>query len=112
MASRTIIVAPGILQGQRVVLQALRSGFTLALHLVTAEDVYRLRRQADVAADRDAALDEEFDGRCHFAAAFELDHLGTGRHQRDGVAEGLFRRFLIAAEGHVGDDESDGQNHV
>jgi hypothetical protein len=95
----------GFLQGQGIVLQALRGGFALALHLVAAERMHRLRRQADVAADRDAALDEKATVGGHFLAAFELDHLRAGRHQRDGVAEGLFRRFLVAAEGHVGNDE-------
>ncbi len=75
------------------------------MHLVAAQHVYGLRRQAYVAADRDAALNEEADGIRHFLAAFELDHLGTRGHQGSGVAESLFRRFLIAAERHVGDDE-------
>jgi hypothetical protein len=62
MASRTIIVAPAFLQGQRIVLQALGRSLALALHLVTAQGVHGLRGQAEVAADRNAALDEEFDG--------------------------------------------------
>ena len=96
----------GFLQGQCIVAQALGSRLALALHLVAAHDVHGLRRQAEVAADGDATVDEEFDGFRHVAAAFQLDHLGAGRHQRDGVAESLFRRFLVAAERHVGNDES------
>ncbi len=96
---------PGVLQRQSVVLELLCGGIALALHLVATEHVHRLRCQADMAADRDAARDEEGDGGCHLGAAFELDHLGAGGHQGDGVAESLLWRFLITAERHVGDDE-------
>ena len=37
--------------------------------------MYRLRRQANVPADRNATVNQKFDRFCHFLAAFELDHL-------------------------------------
>ena len=67
--------------------------------------MYRLGRQADVAAYRDAAVGEEAHRLGHVLAALDLDHLGAGGHQLHGVAEGQFRGFLVGAEGHVGDDQ-------
>ena len=58
---------------------------------VAAKLVYRLRCQANVTADRNAAADQESDGRRHFLPTFQLDHLCARCHQRDGVAESLFR---------------------
>ena len=49
-----------------------------ALHLEAADGVERLRRQADMAHDRDAALDQEADGLRHALAAFELHRAAAG----------------------------------
>ena len=70
----------------------MRAVVGLALHPVAAELVNRLRDQADVAADRNAALDQEAHGAGHDLPAFELDHLRTGRHQARGIGERLFGR--------------------
>src|SRR5256885_940361 len=53
----------------------------LALHAVAAELVHRLRREAEVAAHRDAALGEEAYRFGELRAALELDHLGPRGHQ-------------------------------
>jgi hypothetical protein len=50
--------------------------------------VHRLRRQAEVGADRDRALGQEAHGVGQPGAAFELDHVCAGLHQLDGVVEG------------------------
>ncbi|CAH1702002.1 hypothetical protein BOSEA1005_21701 [Hyphomicrobiales bacterium] len=76
------------------------------LGLEAAEHVHRLRRQPDMRHHRDAALDQEGDGLRHALPAFELQRPATGfLHDAGGVTERLFRAFLVAAEGHVDDDQ-------
>ena len=58
-----------------------------------------------MAHDRDAAPDQTVDGFRHVPAAFELDALAADfGHHPGAVAEGLGRRFLVAAERHIDDD--------
>ena len=56
-------------------------------------------------ADRDAAPGEEAHGLGELRAALELHHLRARCHQRGRAAERLLRRFLVAAEGQVGDEK-------
>jgi hypothetical protein len=70
-----------------------------------AGGVHRLGQQAEVAAYRDAALGEEAHRFHHDRAAFQLDHVGAGGHEPGSGIEGLFRVFLIAAEGQIGHHE-------
>ena len=59
-----------------------------------------------MAHHRHAALDQEGDGLGHLRAAFELDRGTAGLgHDPCGGAERLLRRFLIAAERQVDDDQ-------
>ena len=51
----------------------------------------------------DAAGDQVLHRLGHDRAAFELDGIGTMRHQRGGAAKRLCGRLLIAAKRHVGD---------
>src|SRR5204863_513123 len=57
-------------------------------------------------AHRDAALGEKSYRVGELRAALELHHLCASRHQFGRTAERLLRRFLIASEGHVGDEEA------
>ena len=77
-----------------------------ALRLEAAEDLDHLRRQADMAHHRNAALGQIVDGLGHARAAFHLHRGAAGflDHAR-GVAERDLRAFLIGAERHVDDDE-------
>jgi hypothetical protein len=91
----------GVLQLARVARHR-GSGFVaLALHAVAAQRVHGLRRQAQVGADGNAALDQEAHGLGRPAAAFELDHVGAGLHQHGGAAQRLLFRFVVTAEGQV-----------
>ena len=93
----------GLFQRQGFAFHARRAFLAASLHAVATQRVHRLRREADVGADRHAALDQEMHRFGHHLAAFELDHLRAGSEQAHGVAQGEFLRLLIAAEGHVGD---------
>ena len=95
----------GLFERARFALQALDAVLGAALHLVAAELVHRLRRQADVRTDRHAAIDQKAHGLGHHLAAFELDHLRAGGQQARRVAQCLLGRFLEAAEGQVGNQE-------
>ena len=53
-------------------------GLALAARAIAAEHVDRLRRQADMADHRNAALGEEVDGLRHRLAAFQLDRRAAG----------------------------------
>ena len=71
-----------------------------------AERVDRLGSEADVAHDRDAGVDDGADGVSAFYAALKLDRGDAGfLHQAHGVAHGVDVGGLVAAEGHVRDDE-------
>ena len=77
-----------------------------ALDAEAADRVERLRRQADMAHDRNAALDEEADGLRHAAAALELHGAAAGLLQDPrGGPEGAPRALLIGAERQIDDDE-------
>src|SRR5437867_6165073 len=91
---------------ERVREQLLLRVLALALDTVAAELVHRLGRETEVTANRNAALREEAHRLREFRTALELHHLGAGRHQFGRAAECLLRRFLIASEGHVGDEET------
>src|SRR5579864_3757256 len=95
----------GGLELESVVEQLFLGVLAPALHAVAAELVHRLRRQAEVAADRHAALGEEERRLRELRAAFDLDHLGARSHQFHRVAERLLRGFLERAERHVGDQK-------
>ncbi|MNP31017.1 hypothetical protein D3C76_1241200 [compost metagenome] len=59
------------------------------LDLVAAQDIDRLRRQAHVGANRNAALGKQAYGICQPGCAFELDHVCAGLHQHGAVGERL-----------------------
>ena len=81
-------------------------GGRLALDLVAAELVDRLRRQAEVAHHRDAGFDHAADERHDVAAAFELHGGGAAfLEEAAGVAHGFVGVRLVAHERHVGDDD-------
>jgi hypothetical protein len=86
--------------------QLLLGVLALALHAVAAELVHRLRREAEMSAHRNAAPGEKSYRVGELRAAFELHHLGARRHQLGRAAKRLLRRFLVAAERHVGDEEA------
>ncbi len=71
---------------------------------MATECVHRLRSKSQMSADRHPAVHQEaHDGR-RPAAALELHHLRPLLHEQNGIAHRGFGRFLIAAEGHVGND--------
>ncbi len=83
----------------------LEDGFSGAgLDAVAAHAVNALRGEAEVADDGDFGISEgadQFDAR-----AFDLDGLGAGfLDEADGVGEAFGDRAVIAAEGHVGDEQ-------
>jgi hypothetical protein len=95
----------GFLLGEGVGEQPRGAGIIPALDPVATELMHRLRCQADVSADRNAARTQKARRLGHVHAAFELDHLGAGGHQGDRVAQRPLRALLEAAEGHVGDHQ-------
>ena len=66
--------------------------------------MHRLRDQADVGADRDAALLQKGGGIGHKGAAFEFDDVSAGLHQLGGGGKGLLAALLVGSEGQVGND--------
>ena len=67
-----------------------------------AGDVHRLRHQANMAANRHAALCQELNRFGHFHTAFQLHGLAAGFGQHAGsVGKCLLRRFLVAAEWQI-----------
>ena len=82
----------GLGQLARVAQQRRRAVFVAALDAVAAQRMHRLRRQPEVGAHRDAALDEEAHRLGRPAATFELDHLRAGLHQRGRAAQRLLGR--------------------
>ena len=101
--------AAGGLERARVGDQALLVGLTARLHLVAAERQHRLRRQSQVAHDRDAGLDDALHGLGHARTALELDGVGAPLlHQPAGVQHGLLGAGLVAHERHVPHDHRAG----
>ena len=88
----------------RLCLHAL-GGFAPALHPETAQRGHGLRRETQVGADGNAALDQKTHRLCGPAAAFEFDHMGACLHQSCGRSQGLFAAFVIAAIGQVANQE-------
>lgn len=63
-----------------------------------------------MAHDGDADVDHALYGRGHLASALELDAVAVRLHEHAaGAAYRLFGALLIAAEGHVADDEGVGR---
>ena len=59
-----------------------------------------------MADDRDLGLGEEFDERCAGGSAFEFDGLGSSfLDEAERVAEGVFGAAVVAAVGHVDDQQ-------
>ena len=83
-----------------------------ALHAVAAQCVHGLRRQAQMGADRNAALHQKTHHLGRPAAAFEFDHMGTCLHQHGSTADRLFLRFLVSAEGQIPDQPGRGLGAV
>ena len=78
----------------------------LALRLEPAELRRRLGRQADVAHDGDARVDDRLHARDHRAGALELDRVGARLlDEADRVLERLLVGDLERAERHVADDD-------
>ena len=65
----------GAFQRERVMHQLLDRLQRLALDLVAAHGMHRLRRQPDVSDDWNLRLDHAFDQRAPLLAAFDLDRL-------------------------------------
>ena len=75
----------------------------LALHLVAAHAMHRLRRQADVSDDRNLRVDNAADEGNAPGAALDLHRLGTTfLDEARGVLQRLAAARVIGAEGHVG----------
>jgi hypothetical protein len=81
ISSSTSIAAPASASSRACARSVCGGLVVAALHAVAAERVHRLRRQAQVGAHRDAALDQEAHRRGGPAAAFELDHVRAALHQ-------------------------------
>lgn len=98
---------PGLLQRQRVVEDGPGLDGGAALGAEAAEHADALRREADVAHDGDAAVDELAHRLGAVPAALELDCVAAGLlDEAEGVAEGLVGAGLVAPKGHVTDDEA------
>ena len=65
--------------------------------------MHRLRRQAQVGAHRNAALDQKAHRLGGPAAAFELDHVGARTQQHRRAAQRLFFGLVVAAKRQVTD---------
>ena len=81
-----------LLDRERIGEQLARRLDRLALHAVAAEAVDRLRRQADVAHDRDAGAGDRLDRPRRPHAALDLDRLGAGLADE---AAGVARASLL-----------------
>ena len=105
-ASITTAKAPASATALRIRLVRRPFGTEAAARLEAADRVDGLRRHADMAHHRDAALGEIADGLGHVHAALELDGAAAGllQHAR-GVAEGDRRALLVGAERHVDHDQ-------
>ena len=86
-----------------MLLEQICRSFIATLHLVATKHRHRLRRQTQMGADRDAALDQEAHGSCSPAATFKLDHMRARLHQTQGASKGLLRALVVAAKGQIGD---------
>ena len=105
-SSSTTAKAPGLLDGHRIGEERPGRLPGAALDPVAAELADRLRRQADVAHDRDAAADDGLDRPARADAALDLDGLRVRvAEEAPGVLDRLLHRDAVAQEGHVADDE-------
>ncbi len=78
----------------------------LALHLEAAQSVDALRREADVGAHGNLAVDDGADAVGHLHAALQLHGIGAGLlHETPGVHHGIAHARLVGHEGHIHDDE-------
>ncbi|VTQ32412.1 Uncharacterised protein [Pseudomonas aeruginosa] len=94
----------GLLQGDGIGAQLARLGFLAALDLEAAEQVDRLRGQAEMRADRHAHLCQAGDRLRQPGPTLQLDHVCAGLHQADRVGKGL-GHGMAGFEGQVGDDQ-------
>jgi hypothetical protein len=79
---------------------------SFALDFVSAHDVHRLRRQANVAGDGDFGVDDAADHVGTLFSAFDLDGFGSAfLDKAGGIAHGLVDSQVVGAVGHVGDQE-------
>ena len=99
-------VGPGVLQGHGLSVYLCGSLRLAPLHAVAAQGVHGLRGQPQMGAHGYAALDQKMHGLGGPATAFQLDHVGTGLHQHQGAAQGLFARLVVAAKGQVANHPS------
>ena len=86
--------------------QSLGRRFRLALNAITTQRMHRLRRQPEVATNRNTARGQKVYGLGHTFTAFEFDHLRAGRHQLGGIGKRLRRAGLIGSPRHVADNKS------
>ena len=89
-----------LFQRQGVLTQFL-GAVALALHAVASQRMHGLGRQAQMRANRDAALNQKMHHLGGPATAFQFDHVGARFEQGRGAAQGLFTRFLVGAKGQV-----------
>ena len=81
----------------------------LALQAEAAEGGDALGREAEVAHDRDAGVDDGLDAGADLGAAFELDAVaGCLGHEAAGVEHGGLVGGLVAHVGHVADEPAVG----
>ena len=61
--------------------------------------------QSNMGANRNTALSQKLDRIGHDAAAFDFNHVRARSHNSGSILKSLLGLNLIAAEGHVGNDE-------
>ena len=109
-ASITTAKAPASATALRIGLVRRPLRAEAAARLEAADRVDGLRRHADMAHHRDAAVGEIADGLGHMHAALELDGAAARLlHHACGVAEGDRRALLVGAERHVDHDQRAGR---
>src|SRR5450756_2169759 len=101
-------VTARVLESVRVLDEVSRRGGRLTLSLEAAELVHLLRRQADVAYDRDSRSDEGPNRRHDLAAAFQLHGVHAALLQESArVSHRVADRGLVREKRHVADEMRD-----
>jgi len=94
-----------LLDGQRIVEQALRVTSGFSLDAIPPQLARRLRRQADVSDDGYASSSDRADDVGHLAPTFELHSIHPGLlEEATSVANCLSRVTLVGHEGQVADE--------
>src|SRR5262249_11964365 len=97
---------PGGFHGSRVANELFGGIGRLAVNFKAAHGVQRLWSEADVSHDRNFRFGETRDEFKTALAAFDFDRFSAGfLDEANRIADGLADFGMIAAEGHVRDDE-------